>query len=357
MSLGKTVLELKPSQKNPRNSEGAFAVLSDGRLMFLYTHFTGGRGDHDPALLAARYSSDGGCTWTKKDRVVLKNEARSNIMSVSLLRLQCGELAMFYLRKNSICDCRPHVRFSRDDGETWSAARPVVRAPGYFILNNDRVIQLRNGRLIAPTAYHRNIPAHSGKGFEIDARAIALWNLSDDDGKTWRESEVWRALPADSRSGLQEPGVVELADGRIFSWARTTTGCQWGMYSYDNGVTWTEPAPTEFRSPCSPMSVKSIPGTEHLLAVWNDHSGRFPIVGEKPIFGPRRPLALAISRDNGMTWMNHLVVENDPTRCYCYTAICFPDDKYALLAYGAGKNGHCLGHLRIKRIPIAAFYR
>ena len=46
-------LELPPGKGNPRNSEGAFATLRDGRILFVYTHYTAGKGgDHDPAHLA-----------------------------------------------------------------------------------------------------------------------------------------------------------------------------------------------------------------------------------------------------------------------------------------------------------------
>lgn len=37
----KTVLQLNPGENNPRNSEGDFVRLKDGRIMFIYTHFTG----------------------------------------------------------------------------------------------------------------------------------------------------------------------------------------------------------------------------------------------------------------------------------------------------------------------------
>ena len=46
------VLRLEPSEDNPRNSEGSFVTLKDGRILFVYTHFTGGRGDHAQAHLA-----------------------------------------------------------------------------------------------------------------------------------------------------------------------------------------------------------------------------------------------------------------------------------------------------------------
>src|SRR5262249_53913207 len=99
---GVTRIRLLPptSGTNPRNSEGAFVELKDGRLLFVYTHFTGGSGDHAAAHLAARSSVDGGRTWTAKDELVLPNEAQMNVMSVSLVRLASGEIALFYLRKN-----------------------------------------------------------------------------------------------------------------------------------------------------------------------------------------------------------------------------------------------------------------
>src|SRR5262245_16081764 len=46
---------LPPGPGNPRNSEGAFIALKDGRVLFVYTHFTGGGSDHAAAHLAARF--------------------------------------------------------------------------------------------------------------------------------------------------------------------------------------------------------------------------------------------------------------------------------------------------------------
>jgi hypothetical protein len=56
--------ELTHGAGNPRNSEGAFATLTDGRLLFAYTRYTDGRGgDNDKADIAGVYSSDNGRTW------------------------------------------------------------------------------------------------------------------------------------------------------------------------------------------------------------------------------------------------------------------------------------------------------
>ena len=42
-------------------------------------------------------------------------------MSVSLLRLRDGAIALFYLRKNALDDCRMVLRLSTDEGKTWGS--------------------------------------------------------------------------------------------------------------------------------------------------------------------------------------------------------------------------------------------
>src|SRR5947207_14465159 len=87
---------LAPAMNNPRNSEGDFIALKSGILMFVYTRFTGGVSDDARADLAAIYSGDGGKTWSLRYEPILENEGKKNVMSVSLLRLPEGEIAMFY---------------------------------------------------------------------------------------------------------------------------------------------------------------------------------------------------------------------------------------------------------------------
>jgi len=342
------ILDINPSPENPRNSEGAFATLAYGRIWFCYTQFYGGASDHHPARIVGIESGDEGRTWSKP-RVVIDNEGGANVMSVSLLRLASGKLALFYLRKNSWLDCRPWMRTSVDEGRTWSSPVLMVSAPGYFVLNNDRVVQLASGRLVAPVGFHRARQTDPSSSRSFDSRAIALWYLSDDEGLTWREADTWWGMPVVSRSGFQEPGVVELADRTLLGWARTDQGAQYGFASRDAGKTWSAPVPTAVESPLSPASIKRLPGSADLLAIYNDHSGRFPFPK-----GKRSPLVAAISKDGGRTWPARTRLEEDPDGWYCYTAIHFTGDA-VLLGYCAGdsKVGG-LNRLRIRRIEMSA---
>ncbi len=353
---------------NSRNSEGAFVTLKDGRILFAYTRYVEGSGrDDDHADIAGIYSSDGGRTWSAEPRILVPNEGARNVMSVSLLRLQAGKLAMFYLRKNGWDDCCPFLRISADESVTWGPPIRTIPYKGYFILNNDRVIQLRNGRILLPIAQHRHSdrPGEVG-GPDIDQRGTFFVVRSDDDGKTWVEGPERWTLPS-GRDCLQEPGAIELNDGRLWVFLRTNTGRQWQTFSSDNGETWSLPKPSRFHSPKAPLSMKRITSTGDLLAVWDDAAMAVKLWGESkklPADGwgrdkswGRTPLVAAISCDDGKHWSRSRILEREPDHGYCYVAIHFVGDA-VLLAYccGGGEASHVLQDLRLRRIPLNWFY-
>lgn len=330
---GATVIPLlPPGPGNPRNSEGSFVTLPGGRILFAYTRFTGGAGDHDAASIAGRFSTDGGRSWSSEDVPLVAGEGDMNVMSVSLLRLKDGRIALFYLRKNSITDCRPCVRFSEDESKTWSDARCTQDA-GYYVLNNDRAVQLRSGRIVLPVAYHRAVDGKFG------SRGIAMAYLSDDGGKTWRSSRGRLEPASPDRAGFQEPGVVELNNGRLMMFIRTQLGSQYLSYSEDGGETWSTPQASGIVSPLSPASIKRHPSTGNLLMVWNDHSSVEASFKSSPQTGGlRTPLTVALSRDEGRTWIAKHNLLDDPQGWYCYTAIHFAGSR-VLLAFASGGSG------------------
>lgn len=344
-------LELAPSKENPRNSEGDFVVLNDGRILFIYTHFTGGGSDHATAHLASRSSSDGGKTWTVKDKIVMENDGEQNIMSVSLLRLQDGRIALFYLRKNSNADCRPVIHFSTDEGQSWSAPTKIIddEEIGYYVVNNDRLVQLADGRLIFPASQHNN-PSME----KFSPYSTVHCYISDDNAKTWRRGKSSQdGTRADGkRTMLQEPGLVELTNGRLLMWARTDSGSQFVCHSKDRGETWSDFEPSSLLSPVSPASIERLPKTKDLVVVWNDHSKI-----SKELRGKRTPLSIALSKDDGKTWQPARTLYDLPTGWYCYTAIEFVGD-YILLGYCAGDTakGGGLNLTEITRVPVEWLY-
>jgi sialidase-1 len=329
---------LPPSPDNPRNSEGSFVMLRDGRLMLVYSHFTGGGGDHSTAHLAARFSADGGHTWTGKDAMVLANEGGMNVMSASLLRLADGRIGLFYLRKNSEADCRPCLRISADEARSWGpAAECITDRVGYYVLNNDRAVQLKSGRLVLPVALH-NLPSYA----KPDWAGIVMCYLSDDCGHSWRRSkdQLTATTAKGKRVTTQEPGVVELRDGRLMLFARTSSGSQYVSFSRDGGDTWSPLGPSNLASPCSPAQIKRIPKTGDLLLVWNNHANV-----DAQHKGKRTPLSAAVSRDEGRTWEKIKTLEDDPNGWYCYPAVTMAGD-HVIVA-------HCSGSTKI--VPHLSF--
>lgn len=350
---GQLALILQPTKRFTRHSEGAFITLANGRILFAWSRFTGGTGDEAAADIACCHSDDGGRTWSTRHRVLIPRGDHANVMSVSFVRLGNGHIGLFYLAKNGWLDTRLWMRTSADEGENWSAPRCCIAAPGYFVVNNDRVIRLSSGRLIAPAAFHR-CSSMGPEGF--DNRGIMLCYLSDDDGVTWRESRDWWALPVPTDVGLQEPLVVEGRNGRLYACSRTDNGFQWEQWSEDGGDTWTRPRPSRFQSPCSPLSIKRL-HDGRWLAAWNHLGMTSPTA--KPSSWGRTPLVAAFSNDDGATWTQPAVIEKSPSRGFCYTALFFPDDQHVLMAYcaGGGAHGHVLDTVWIRRIRLKSLYR
>jgi len=336
---------LPPGPDNPRNSEGTFVALKDGRILLIYSHFTGkDSNDEAPCHLASRFSADGGKTWSANDEHVVSNEAVAvggNVMSPSLLRLRDGRIALFYLRKVASLDCRPILRFSADEGKTWGSPQTCIpdAEKGYYIVNNDRVVQLKSGRLVMPAARHDDTTKPGN--FNHNPRTMC-W-LSDDDGATWRRSKT--VLDGqhgpDFRVALQEPGVIELKDGRLMMFCRTHVGRPYISFSGDGGETWSpdEPMPGVY-APVSVPNIKRIPQTGDLLMAWNNHEG-IATNAKSPYHGKRTPYNVAISRDEGKTWDKIKTIEDNVDGWYCYTGMTFVGDD-VLLSHCAGnrpKNG------------------
>ena len=342
--------DISPTPEHPRNTEGAFVTLRSGRILFSYSQFSEGQHDHSPSAIAEIYSDDRGKTWSQP-RVAVPTGRYQNIMSVSFLRLASGKIARFHcVKRNKWLDCHPLLSISTDEGTTWSEPKTVLAAPGYFVLNNDRIIQTSSGRIVIPLGYHRTLGSEDERS-SWDSRAITLWIYSDDEGATWKEANTWWGLPVASASGLQEPGVVQLPDGSLYGWSRTDQRFQYEFTSKDDGLTWTAPVPTSLSSPNSPASIKRVPQTDTLMVVYNDHSGRVP-APEK--LTQRAPLVAAFSTDGAKSWGAPQVIEDDLTGWFCYTAIHFTDEA-VLLAYVAGNDqlGR-LSRLRIRSVPLAA---
>jgi hypothetical protein len=351
---GSIVHELGPEPGNPRNSEGAFIRAGD-QILFCYSAFISeSDNDHAAADIRVIRSGDQGQTWSAPQTVTrCRDHQAMNIMSVSLLDLSGGRVGLFYLVRRDWRDMRMWLRESSDGGYTWGEARLCMPRDGYFVVNNDRVVRLSCGRILVPAAEH--VPTFHGEDRPHYSPATSTFFFSDDEGQSWREGPALLALGGvRSATGLQEPGVVELADGSLYGWARTDLSRQYQFKSASRGENWSMPLPSPFSSPVSPLSMKRL-ADGRLLALWNPVPD-YPTRRYPPRSGGRSPLIAAVSADDGQHWTGPLVLEDDPDSGYCYTTIYEAGDA-VLLAYCAGnvqRDVACLNRLRIRRLPLRA---
>lgn len=356
--------ELPPAPGNPRNSEGSFLALKDGRLAFVYSRYAGTSSDDGAyAELALITCRDG--VWSEP-RILTRpdpGKGETNHMSVSLLRLQDGSIGLFFLIKYGDVISEVHLRRSTDELETLLPEDTLCvsdRVRNYYVLNNDRAVMTSDGGIVLPVAIHQ-----STLGFhdvwEADSRALAAFWRSDDGGRSWRQMNFPLALPANPRSmtGLQEPGVVELPGGALYAYFRTDLGVQYDAVSLDGGGSWFGPRPSAFWSARSALQIRRNPYSGFYYAVWNpvpETPFRY-LGGEAPRAWTdgRTPLVIAESED-GVRFGTPCVVEDDPKAGFCYPAIHFDSASRIRLSYCCGgvapEELDCLSRTRITALEI-----
>lgn len=363
--IGKEVLFIPAEDGNPRNGEGSMIRLCDGRIMYAYTRYYGNEFKDDAiACIAAYYSSDEGESWENGGVLLEKGADDYNIMSVSLIRLNNGDLGLLYLRKfdkNGHQLCKPYLVRSSDEGKSFGEPVACIEEDGYYVGNNDRLIRLDSGRLLLPVAYH-------GKNADCFIAGQLMVAYSDDDGRSFKLSPAKVRSPYNDLMGLQEPGVYQLGDGRVWMWCRTAYGHQYQCFSSDGGETWSgiEPA-LRFTSPCSPMQVKD--AGEVALAIFNPMGYNCILSGEDSAWhkSGRTPLVCAVSRDRGELFTapyknpanpaetkyftrSCRYIEDSVSDSYCYPTVLAVKDGILISYYHSNGTDICLNSAKVTKI-------
>lgn len=353
----KIIKDLAPCAGNLRNSEGSFVRLKNGRIVFAYSRFIGHE-DGANCDVAMVWSDDDGETFSDEKVIITCKQCNAdNIMSVSLVPMQDDSVGVFYLKKYGDLQCRSFMRRTFDF-ESFSEEVDCMHEDGYFVVNNDRIRRLKNGKLIYPAAYtptkkiDQAAPAGAAYSNVQFYPAEARFYISEDDGYTWKRTGECQMPYAIFTTGLQEPGIEELDDGRLYAYFRNDSGRQFEAYSSDEGKNWTVPAPSIFTSPISPMSTKRM-SDGRIAIVFNPvplYFGR----SQQPYgtwTGARNPYVITFADGNMNNLSEIRVFENDDHRGFCYCAI-FETKDSLLLGYCAGgdEDGGTLSRLRITKI-------
>ena len=349
-----------------RDTEGDVVVLEDGSLMVAWSDFyTAGWDDGSPSRISMRRSTDGGRTWSPIS-TLQENDIGTNAMSVSLLRASNDTVLLTFLAKNGPEGTAVHyVRRSTDGGYTFG--EPILANVGHSqrIANNDRFLELRDPQGIHGDAGRITLTCRDYPG------RIGVMVYSDDDGQTWQAGGSVPVRPDWGSQNFNEPGIVELDDGKLWMYGRTLMGFYGQSWSNDRGMTWSTPEPMELLSPFTcPLTGERIPNTPYteamgwagdiLLTFANWDFVNYP---REFNYTARNPLDAAISQDGGLTWTHVRTIEEDPQMQYGYSSITFQEDaevgmRVLLTTHVQPIPGyaHRPHDLKFTSIPLAWFY-
>ena len=227
----------------------------------------------------------------------------------ALVRTKSGMLVMAFLNEKEKridrSDWRTaylpvYVTRSLDEGRTWEEPQKIQ---GDWCGAVRSLVQLKSGRLV--------LPCQVGIATEKSIRHVANSFVSDEDGQTWKRSNLIDLGGKGSHAGAMEPTVVELRDGRLYMLIRTSQPWDgrvwfWEAFSADGGLTWTDVRNSGMlASTCCGTLVRLSSG--RIMLLWNR-----PEEGKPYSRNTRAELAMAFSIDECRTWSKPVVVSKRP---------------------------------------------
>ena len=314
-----------------RHSEGDIVQLADDSLLAVWTRHSN-RSDLSESIIIGRRSYNLGMSWggieTYAALTEAEHRANSNLMDASLLRLQSSDkVLLIYLGKEEVepesdddyrkMRCSIYVRSTRD-GKNFTKAERISDRDHFYVVNNARVLQLSTGRILVPAA----VSLDPGEEFRW-MKQSCLTYYSDDEGRSWEQGASCTLLQKDfpdkkyNKLTLQEPGLIELKDGKVFMVMRTKLGHPFKSISSDDGQTWSQPVPIEeLETPVSPQTLFRLPDSGHIAIIYNNNP-----VGERDRNCDRTPLSFAVSTDEGESFKFRKIIQPMLGRTYDYVSV------------------------------------
>ena len=283
--------------------------LPDGSLIAV----VGRTGTQGPEA-AARYSADGGRTWSEPETLFSLPKDMGHWGVHNVLTDRQGELHLFYQTDahtagKGLYEMRFDIYHVGSTNGRKSWKKPVLVREGYngSMLS---VIELKSGRIVLPVCYLTpRVWSNRGEGFDAFTdmgRFSSGVVYSDDGGDSWNQSAIELKVPSPyiGADGIIEPIALELNDGRVWLLLRTQLGRMFESFSQD-GSEWTKPTPTSILSSDSPPGLTRLKDGS-VVMLWNNCL-RFAYAQ-----GGRHVLHAAISDDDGRTWSGYREVARNP---------------------------------------------
>lgn len=215
---------------------------------------------------------------------------------------------------------------SRDGGVNWTKPEELVPGDkgGRGPVKNKPII-LSDGSWLAPASTEKD-------GWN------AFADRSEDGGETWIRSENFdMSDEIFSGKGAIQPTFWESDPGHVHALLRTQSGVMARVDSEDYGRTWSKAYAAGLPNNNSGIDALGLEDGKVLL-VYNPVSENW---------GPRHPLNLALSRDNGQTWEDLVSLESEEGE-FSYPSIVRTPEGVAIVYTWKRKSIRCW------RIPLPA---
>ncbi|MHB8065062.1 MAG: sialidase family protein [Ruminiclostridium sp.] len=285
--------------------------LGNGDIMVAW--FAGSAEGADDVAIWGAYRNNG--TWSIPKKLV--DDIGQPNWNPVLYTSEDGTIMLFYKVGRSISNWVTKVIISEDNAKTWSDPEELVSGDtsgGRGPVRN-KVIKVSNGDILAPTSTENGIWK-------------CMVDIYNDSGKTWTKSNEIQIENLDYENmqsvksniavseqsfkgkGIIQPTLWESEPMVVHMMMRSTEGKIYRSDSRDGGKTWSSAYATTLPNNNSGIDVTKLEdGT--LVLVYNP-------VGIN--WGPRTPIILSISHDNGITWGEAYTLDEGEGE-YSYPAI------------------------------------
>ena len=221
------------------------------------------------------------------------------------------------LKDASVWRLPTYAARSLDGGQTW---QDIQKLHDEWTGANRDMICTRNGRIVFTTMKLLGNPG----------RHSVLTYCSDDDGVTWKASNVIDLGGNGHHGGVTEATLVELKDGRLLKYIRTNWGQLWRALSRDGGETWHPYGPAGIDASSTPAFLERLSSGRIALA-WNrqfpEGETSYPLQGGDGVWSAtpasnfRHELSISFSEDECETWSPPVVIARNDSGEVCYPYI------------------------------------
>lgn len=255
----------------PACHSASIAELPDGGLACVW--YSGSfEGSRDTVLYWSKSGSEGG--W-EKPRVIVELPGLSTGNPVLWHDGEKLNLYFVILYGDWWSEAKVSCTSSKDNGATWSQIKLLWDEAGTMLRTPP--LRLTTGEILLPI---------------YDERAwCSLILRSEDNGQTWRKYG-----DATARGITIQPTLVELEDGRVLAYSRSSKGFIYVSWSYNKGLSWTASQPLPLVN--NNTGIDLIRCNEGLLLVHNDTATG------------RHRLVVSHSADEGKHWELAAVLED-----------------------------------------------